>query len=466
MRARRTSGQLGQGASDGWAPASGEILSVSDLLIYARDMMETGLGDVWVEGEILDLRKPASGHAYFILADEDCRMRAVCFRSVQRLLEHPLRQNDKVLVRGRLTVYEARGDLQMVVEHLAPQGEGLEKLRFEALKKKLAAEGLFAPERKRALEELPRAVGVVTSETGAAVQDILQVLGRRAPWLDVYISPATVQGKGAAGELIRALDRLEGIEEVDAVIIGRGGGESRDLSAFNDEALVRRIAEMTKPVISAVGHEIDYTLTDLVADMRAPTPSAAAELAVSDAGQLVERLDKLKRELTTGAELAIGRCQNRLHRLDVTRHDPLRGIEVSRVRLDRAIEAVEDSCGQALRHAGDRLARAASAFDRLDPLHRIEVARFKLATLLGGIEGGVARQLGEASRRFELAGAGLGKLSPRAVLGRGYAIVRDAEGAVVRDASTRSPGDRLDVTVARGALECEVKEVKKGREAG
>jgi exodeoxyribonuclease VII large subunit len=150
----------------------------------------------------------------------------------------------------------------------------------------------------------------------------------------------------------------------------------------------------------------------------------------------------------------------------VTRHDPLRGIEVSRVRLDRAIEAVEDSCGQALRHAGDRLARAASAFDRLDPLHRIEVARFKLATLLGGIEGGVARQLGEASRRFELAGAGLGKLSPRAVLGRGYAIVRDAEGAVVRDASTRSPGDRLDVTVARGALECEVKEVKKGREAG
>jgi exodeoxyribonuclease VII large subunit len=356
--------------------------------------------------------------------------------------------------------------MQMVVEHLAPQGEGLDKLRFEALKKKLAAEGLFAPERKRALDPLPRAVGVVTSETGAAVQDILQVLGRRAPWLDVYISPARVQGDGAAAEIIRALDRFDSIDEIDVVIVGRGGGESRDLSAFNNEALVRHIAALEIPVISAVGHEIDYTLTDLAADLRAPTPSAAAELAVSDARHLVERLDKIKSELTTRVELVVQRCQNRLHRLGIARHDPLREIELNRLRLDRALETLEDGCMQTLRRVGDRLVKARQGFDRFDPLHRIEVERFKLAQVQGELEAGAAHKLGEASRRLQLAGAGLEKLSPTAVLERGYAIVRDAEGAVVRDASQRAPGDMVEITVSRGALDAEVKEVRGGHKAG
>jgi exodeoxyribonuclease VII large subunit len=294
----------------------------------------------------------------------------------------------------------------------------------------------------------------------------LQVLGRRAPWLDVYISPARVQGDGAAAELIRALDRVEALEEIDVVIMGRGGGESRDLSAFNDEALVRRVAALEKPVISAVGHEIDYTLTDLAADLRAPTPSAAAELAVSDAGHLVQRLDKIRSELTTRVELVVQRSQNRLHRLEIARHDPLREIEQSRIRLDRALEALEDGCMQALRRGGDRLVGAGRTFDRFDPLHRIEVERFKLAQAHSDLEAGVAQKLGEASRRLELAGAALDKLSPKAVLERGYAIVRDAEGGVVRDAEERSVGDKLEITLARGALVGEVKEVRGGRKAG
>lgn len=446
-----------------WSPARGEVLSVADLLGYARELVEVTLDNVWVEGEILDLRTPASGHAYFILADDDCRLRAVCFRSTRRVLEAPLRQHDKVLVRGRLTIYEARGDLQLVVEHLAPQGQGLEKLRFEALKKKLSDEGLFAHEKKRPLPALPRAVGVVTSESGAAVQDILQVLGRRAPWLDVYISPASVQGDGAPAELVSALDRLAEVEEVDVVIIGRGGGESRDLSAFNDEALVRRLHALDKPVISAVGHEIDYTLTDLVADLRAPTPSAAAELAVSDAGGLVERLGKLSDELATRMELAIERCRSRLHGLQLKRLDPLREVEMNRLKLDRLFEALEEGVQSSARRGLKRLERAGTTLERLTPRRRIEVGRLKLERALAELEGGMEYRLGEASRRLELSQGGLEKLSPEAVLERGYAIVRDGDGAVVRDASKSIVGDRLSITVALGELGAEVTEVSTAR---
>ncbi|GAB4281900.1 MAG: exodeoxyribonuclease VII large subunit [Deferrisomatales bacterium] len=447
----------------GWAPEPGEILTVADLVARARGLLEQTFSWVWVEGEISNARIPSSGHAYFTLGDGRAQLRAVCFRSTLRLLR--LRPEDglRVLARGRLTVYEARGDIQLVVEDMEPQGEGLARLELEALKRRLAAEGLFDEGRKRPLPPLPRAVGVVTSPTGAAIRDILQVLRRRAPGVHVYVAPARVQGEGAAEEIRRALALAGAHPEVEVVILGRGGGSAEDLGAFNDEALVRAVAACPVPVIAAVGHEIDVTLVDFAADLRAPTPSAAAELAVREWGRWADEVRRGEEALVRAYRGRIEALRHRLERADPARCSPAPRIARLRIGLDRTAEALDAALARLLWHRKKGLLEWESRLGRRAPHRRLgEVAR-RLQELEGRMRG--AWELGAQRRRGTVSGwaARLEALSPLAVLGRGYAVVRTSSGRVVRAAAQCRPGQPLDVRVARGELGCRVEEVRDPR---
>jgi exodeoxyribonuclease VII large subunit len=253
-------------------------ITVSQLNRRAKTLLEQGIARLWVEGEISNLSRPASGHIYFSLKDENAQVSAAWFRQRQRAPAIGFKNGDKVLAYGRVSIYEARGNYQLIVEQMEPAGEGVLKQRFDALKKKLLAEGLFDEDRKQALPPLPSRIGVITSPSGAAIRDIVSVLGRRFPAVPVVIYPAAVQGEAAPGELIAALDTAIRRDECDVLIIGRGGGSLEDLWAFNDEALARAIADCPIPIVSAVGHEVDFTISDFVADVRAPTPSGAAEI--------------------------------------------------------------------------------------------------------------------------------------------------------------------------------------------
>lgn len=442
-----------------WLPAPGEVVTVSTLLSSARRSLEVGFCDVWLEGEVVDLKIPSSGHAYFSIGDERARLKAACFRPTLRLLRPGLSEGLAMLFRGRLTVYEPRGDLQFIVDYAEPKGEGLLRLQFEELKKRLAAEGLFAEERKRPLVPMPRAVGVVTSITGAAVRDIIQVLGRRAPWVEVLIAPTRVQGEGAGAEILAALNLVARVARVDVIIIGRGGGSSDDLSAFNDEALVRAVAACPKPVISAVGHEVDFSLTDFAADRRAPTPSAAAELAVMESGALLAKLQNLTAGLTHTLERQVLRGRARLTRSDPSRFDPLRRIEERKVRVDRLTEAglagVEAKFTASLRRFSD--ARRKLALH--DPTLRLANSSARLERLSSLLNAAVEANLSRGARRVEVASSSLGNLNPLAVLERGFAVARDSRGRILRSVSQVNLGDDVTVTLHEGTLTGEVKEL-------
>lgn len=442
-----------------WTPGDGEVLTVSSLLEAARKSLEFAFCDIWLDGEITDLKFPPSGHAYFTIGDEKCRVRAVCFKSTLRLLEAPLKDGESMLFRGRLTVYEQRGDLQLVIDYAEPKGEGLLRLRLEALKKRLAAEGLFAQERKKAIPPMPRAVALVTSPTGAAVRDMLQVLGRRAPWLDVYVSPSRVQGEGAAAELITALAVAASIERVDLILIGRGGGASEDLSAFNDEHLVRAVAACPKPVISAVGHEIDFTLTDFAADHRAPTPSAASELAVRDAAHLFERLGRTEAALAADMRHTLASLKGRLSAADPARIDPLKILELRRIRVDRALQRTDAAVARLAASSERRLVRCKTVLAANEPGETLERFRGRLSGADAGIKSALDSLKSDLDRRIKIADASLAALNPLSILSRGYSVARDARGRVVRCAKTLVPGEKITVTLAEGSLGCEVEDV-------
>jgi len=446
-------------SDEAWRPEPGEILTVGELVARTREALEQGFGGVWVEGEVGNLRVPLSGHAYFTLGDESSQLRAVCFRAVLRLLPVELRDGVHLLARGRLTVYEARGDLQLVVEDAEPQGEGLARLELEALKRRLSNEGLFAAARKRGLPALPRAVGVVTSATGAAVRDVLQVLGRRAPGIDVYLAPARVQGEGAAAELCDALALAAAHPDVDVIILGRGGGSAEDLSAFNDEALVRAVAGCPVPVISAVGHEIDFTLVDHAADLRAPTPSAAAELAVREWERLAEQLRRAEQALVHALTRRVGNLRSRVERAVPLRTSPAARVARLRIRVDRLVETLGDRSRRCLQAGRTRFGALETRLAGRAPEHWLEVSRERLRRLEERLSG--CPKVGLGRRRAEV-GAAEGRLralSPLAVLGRGYAIVRRPGGRVVREAGEARVGEDLEVRLARGGLECRVTSV-------
>ena len=448
------------------APVSGRgdrlteiLLSVSDLTARLKELVEAGFGAVAVTGEISNCKQWSSGHLYFTLKDDRAQLRAVMFRTGVRTLKFKPEDGMRVVARGRLSVYEVKGEYQIVCDALEPQGLGALQAAFEQLKRRLQAEGLFDRARKRPLPVFPRRIGVVTSLDGAAVRDILRVLTDRHPCCRVVVRPTRVQGEGAAGDLTRALQAIVRVPEIDVVIIGRGGGSTEDLWPFNDEGLARAIAACPVPVISAVGHEVDFTIADFVADLRAATPSNAAELVVDRVDNFRARIDRAGERLASATEMAIYARVQRTERVD------------ERLARWPAQVVMRERDGQELalrlRHAmSRRWNRAREQFQalgrRLDRRDLRRVAadmRARLAARDGRLRQLIAtRQLSAESRVRELAGR-LDALSPLAVLGRGYAVCwDDARTSIIRSARTVRPGAGIRVTLAEGELRCHVDE--------
>ncbi len=439
--------------------AQARPISVSELTTRLKNQIESEFGVISVEGELSNCKQWSSGHLYFTMKDDRAQLRGVMFRtSVQRLKFRP-EDGMRVVARGRLSVYEQKGEYQIVADAFEPAGAGALQVAFEQLKKKLQGEGLFDAGRKRALPVLPRRIGVITSLDGAAVRDIVRVLTQRHPDARIVIRPSKVQGEGAATDLIRALAAIVKVPEIDVVIIGRGGGSAEDLWAFNDEKLARAIAACPVPVISAVGHEVDFTIADFVADVRAATPSNAAEIVVDRADNFRTRIRQAEQRLKMTAEHSIARRGAAVERLDArlfrwpTRVFMLdRSYEEMDLRLEQAmidrLAAADQRHNELLRRLEQRDLRRITA----DLRTRIVRAEGRLTQLIS------VRTLAKESRARELAGR-LNTLSPLAVLGRGYAVCwNESRTSIIRSAGATTRGDTVRVTLADGELACRVEE--------
>jgi exodeoxyribonuclease VII large subunit len=459
---------LGEGGSRGLpaealAKAGPEVLAVpltvSGLTAQLKAIVEGKFATVEVEGQVSNYRPHPSGHLYFTLKDSSSQIRAVMFRNEARRLTFRLEDGQLVVIKGRISVYEVRGEYQIICDRIAPHGLGALQLAFEQLKKRLAAEGLFEASRKRALPTLPRKIGVVTSLSGAALQDILRVLTARYPTAHVIIRDARVQGDGAADELTRGLRAIAKVDGVDVVIIGRGGGSAEDLWAFNDEGLARAIAACPIPVISAVGHEVDFTIADFVADVRAATPSNAAEIVVDRADSFRNRIDRAAERLTAATRRTI----------DARRQRSMRAESRLRAYPTRVVLRQRD-CQEyilRMRHAlVDRVARSGQRFEQLR--RRLEARdvrrvaadwRLRLVRTDARLRQVAFRRHQSADAQTRELAARLHALSPLAVLGRGYAVCwNDARTGIIRSTRSVSPGDGVRVTLADGDLRCTVTE--------
>lgn len=446
------------GTPAGHAPTR-EVVTVSELTTRIRGVLESTQGEVLVEGEIANSRLWKTGHLYFTLRDEHAQLKAVMFRSAVRYLRFTPEDGLRVIARGRVTVYEPKGEYQIVCEQLQPQGVGALQVAFDQLKRTLEADGLFEATRKRPLPLLPRQIGVVTSLHGAALQDILKVLARRHPTAHVVIRPVRVQGEGAAGQIARGIDQLSRQEGVDVIIVGRGGGSLEDLWAFNEEPVARAIATATVPVISAVGHEIDVTLSDLVADIRAATPSAAAEIVVAGRDELLGRVDQLSDRLRATLRDTVRRLLTSVLELD--RRPGVAGWPARLAIRGRHAAELTHALTQATRSTlvtrERRLRSAQLKLEAHEPGRRLEASRTRL--VVAGERLGAAivhRRQRLEGRLGDLTGR-LEALSPLGVLARGYAVCWNANRtAIVRDASAVSVGDDVAITLRQGQLTCTV----------
>jgi len=437
-----------------------EIISVSHLVGQLKQTVEARFDFLWVEGEISGLRRPGSGHYYFSLKDDKASLRAVFFRRQAAMLRFELEDGQQVLCQGRVGLYQPRGELQLIVESMEPRGAGALALAFEQLKRKLEAEGLFDPQRKQPLPELPRQVAVITSPSGAAIRDFLKVLHRRFAGVQVAIYPVAVQGESAAAQVVQALDDLVQWGWPEVIVITRGGGSPEDLAAFNDEALARAVAACPIPVVSAVGHEIDVSICDLVADLRAPTPSAAAELLVKSQVELARRLHKLWDRLQAAGGRLTRRRRRELTALVRYLGDPRRRLADGRLRVDELLTRARLSVDAAIhrqRRAADALAqRLATA----RPERRLALAAAKCREMERTLLSLTAAAIGRRRSRLERWEGALKAMSPLAVLGRGYALVSDQAGALLRRADQALVGQRVQARLARGRLWARVEEVE------
>jgi len=447
-------------ASEGGAR---RVFTVSELTAAVRELLESEFPEIWVEGEISNGRVWNTGHLYFTLKDGGAQIKAVMFRSALRYLKFKPEDGLRVVARGRVSVYDPKGEYQLVCEHMEPHGLGALQLAFDQLKKRLQAEGLFDLARKRPLPALPARIGIVTSLDGAAVRDIVKVLRRRYPNAHLVIRPTRVQGEGAAADITRGLAAIARVPGVDVIIVGRGGGSFEDLWAFNEEVVARAIATSPVPVVSAVGHEVDVTMADLVADVRAPTPSAAAEIVVRAKDEFCARIDRLHDRLRAAMRGRLHRLRSRVHQLSgVT---ALAGWPVRLANRGRYVAELTHDLQRAGRAM---LARQERRHDQLrasleahDVRRRFEQARRRLGGAQGALAAAIVRIRHRAEVRFSTAAGRLDNLSPLTVLGRGYAVCWDATRTrIVRDAGTVTPGERVRVTLAKGELGCTVDERK------
>ncbi len=390
-----------------------DVYSVARLNSEARQLLEAGLPTLWVEGEISNFSAPASGHWYFTLKDRDAQIRCAMFRARNAGVGFRPKDGQQLLLRGRVSLYEPRGDYQLIAEAMEDAGEGALRREFEKLKTKLAAEGLFNTELKRPLPTMPRRIAVVTSPTGAAVRDVLHILARRFPPAAVLVFPTPVQGAAATPAIVSAIDNAAARGDCDVLILARGGGSIEDLWCFNDERVARAIRRCSIPVVTGIGHEIDFTIADFAADVRAPTPSGAAELVVPDRRTLLATVDAARSRLQAAMLRQLTRATQRSTELSA--------------RLQRA-------------HPGSRLRQQTQRLDELDMrLRRAWESRFTLAT-----------------QRLQLAQRGLDAISPLATLARGYAIVTGPDGSVVQDAQQLAKGDLIEARLAQGRVRARV----------
>jgi len=411
------------------------VFGVAELNAAVRALLEREFQDVWVAGEISGVKLASSGHYYFTLKEQDAQLRCVCFRSTARYLKFKPLDGVAAIARGRIDVYEVRGEYQLLVESLEPQGHGALQFAFEQLKKKLAAEGLFDPARKRRLPKFPKRIGIVTSPSGAAIRDLLNILGRRFPGLHIRVYPAQVQGEGAIEEVCRALEYFSQTRWPEVVILARGGGSLEDLWTFNEEAVARAIAACAVPVVSAIGHETDVTIADFVADLRAPTPSAAAELVVLNRQDVLDQIGAAASKLRQALRYRLADAARKLH---------TRG-------MDRASSLIH-------RRIGRWLQRVDELDNALDLRWLLARARRRLEIAQAGAAHSAQARLARAQARFRPVEAQLQPLSPLRVLERGYAIATDDSGRVLKDAAEAPPESAIQVRLARGRLKARVTE--------
>jgi exodeoxyribonuclease VII large subunit len=438
------------------------VYTVSELTAGIKGTLEGTFPAVWVEGEISNLRVPSSGHAYFTLKDEGAQLSAVLFRGRGRRVRFEPEDGMHVLAFGGLDVYAARGQYQLVVELMEPQGLGALQLAFEQLKRKLEAEGLFDDGRKRKLPVYPRVIGIVTSPTGAAIRDMLNIIGRRFGDLRILIAPVRVQGDGAPAEIVQALVNLQEMAELDVIVVGRGGGSIEDLWAFNDETVARAIVACRVPVISAVGHETDFTIADFVADLRAPTPSGAAELVVREKLAVIERLVDLYARLKQAVTADVTAQRERLEFLARRRvlRDPARALRDLYRRLDDLQGRLRLGLRAGQRQIRHRLALLTQALSARNPAARISADIALLGQLRGRLVSGATHGVQASRARFAASVGRLESLSPLAVLSRGYSVTRLPSGALVRSAAQARAGDLLEILLHQGALGARVTEVR------
>jgi len=417
------------------------IYTVSEITRLVKLEVENAFPILWVEGEISNFRSYPSGHIYFTLKDEQCQLQAVMWRSHVRMLKFDLKDGLKVVCRGKVSVYEARGQYQLMVDLIEPKGKGALQLAFEQLKEKLRAEGLFDPKRKKPLPLLPKKVGIVTSPRGAAIIDILRTLERRFARLHILIYPAKVQGEGAADEIVEGIDYLGRQPDIDVLIVARGGGSIEDLWAFNEEKVARAIFRSPIPVISAVGHEVDYTIADFVADIRASTPSVAAEIVIKEEQTLVDRIDGLHRRLTQNVLYSL---QGRKQLVsDLSHHRIFQNFRITLYNLEQRVDELEQRARDVFRRKKMQLAE-----------NRASVTLFeeKIAST-------VRRLLQSLTARWDTLSLGLHNLSPLNVLKKGYTICWEDDLRLIRRVEEVDPDKEITVSFYKGAFTCRVKEI-------
>jgi len=433
------------------------IVTVSQLTALVRGVLEENFEHVWVEGEVSNLAMPGSGHLYFTLKDAGAQLRCVMFRASARQLRFKPKDGMGLIVRGRMTVFEPRGDYQLIVEYLEPQGIGALQLAFVQLKERLAREGFFEESRKRPIPKLPQRIGIVTSATGAAIHDILHVLDRRFANVEVLISPVKVQGEGAAQEIAGAIRDFNRYRDIDVMIVGRGGGSLEDLWAFNEEAVARAIFASRIPVISAVGHEVDFTIADFVADLRAPTPSAAAELVIKSKEELEAGLTALSHRLRIAMIHRLAVVSGELENLARSIKEPSMLLGRLAQQLDHLSERLSAAVREGMLRRAERVGFFRNNLRLVTPAVQVERARELLLSLEARGENAIQRALDRSREAAAVSAGKLQSLSPLLTLSRGYAIAcRLPDKSAVRDGRTLVPGDRLDLTFQRGGALCVV----------
>ncbi|TGD73987.1 exodeoxyribonuclease VII large subunit [Mangrovimicrobium sediminis] len=436
-------------------------LSVSELNRQARVLLESHFDYIWVEGEVSNFAAPGSGHWYFSLKDGNAQVRCAMFRNRNQRIRFTPGNGDHLRLRARVSLYEGRGEFQLIVEHAEQAGAGALQAAFEKLKARLLAEGLFDPQRKRPLPAEIRRLGVITSPTGAAIHDILTVLRRRDPGIEVFVLPVAVQGEGAAAQIAASIERANrwhatGKCTLDALLVGRGGGSLEDLWAFNEEVLARAIAASELPVVSAVGHEVDFTIADMVADQRAPTPSAAAELLSEDRRERLAALARLESELQLRMRRKLAAAQTRLGHLQARLKHPGALLREQAQRLDDLEQRLlRAQANQLARHRA-RLALRDSRLKAASPAARTRQLQRDLAAARQRLESAMHARLRAAGQQLAHFGGLLDSLSPLNTLARGYSILRNGDGKVISDAAQAQPGEALEARLARGRLQLTV----------